>query len=187
MSHSFYDHDLALPRKLLPRTDNFLSEVLEGSFGNGFGILRCGARRALTGSEIPAIVPNPDPNPFVLRRISVDDIPPPCISHPLPPFSASLNQVTQMKAPIVMIPLSIQVLSELPGTGHRSSKGCIYRPHEDSPEVIRHFRECVHARGDMPIQSIINLVHHLVQPQGTGRPILRPRKRLDLSPLLYRS
>ena len=36
MSHSFYDHDLTLPRKLLP-TDNFLSKVFESSFGDGFG------------------------------------------------------------------------------------------------------------------------------------------------------
>ena len=84
-------------------------------------------RRLLTGTEIPAIVPNPDPNPFMPRRISVDDIPPPCVPHPLPPFSTSLTQVTQMKPPMVMIPLSIQVLSELPGTGHRSTKGRIYR------------------------------------------------------------
>ena len=36
MSHSCYDHDLTLPRKLLP-TDNFLSKVFESSFGDGFG------------------------------------------------------------------------------------------------------------------------------------------------------
>ena len=36
MSHSCYDHDLTLPRKLLP-TENFLSKVFESSFGDGFG------------------------------------------------------------------------------------------------------------------------------------------------------
>ena len=36
MSHSCYDHDLTLPRKLLP-TDNFLPKVFESSLGDGFG------------------------------------------------------------------------------------------------------------------------------------------------------
>ena len=126
-------------------------------------------RCLLTGTEIPAIVPNPDPYLYPnKKRICVDDILPPRVSYPLPPFTAVIGQVTRMKAPITMIPISLQVLTELPDTGHRSTQGRIYRPHDDSPEVIRHFRERAHASGDTPVQPIINLVHHLVHKAQGG-------------------
>ena len=61
-----------------------------------------------------------------------------------------------------MIPVRFRVISKIQGFGHRSRLGSIYRPCSESASIIREERAKANNRGDMLVQHLVNLMHHMV-------------------------
>ena len=67
-----------------------------------------------------------------------------------------------------MILIRFQVISKIQGFGHRSRLGSIYGPCSESASIIREERAQANNRGDMPVQHLVNLMHHMVLQAQDG-------------------
>ena len=108
------------------------------------------------------------PFPIMAKLFPQGEDPTAIVDHPLPTVREALPTVTQLNAPYCMIPIRFQVVSEVQGFGHRSRLGSIYRPSSESASIIRDNRVKANNRGDMPVQHLVNFMHHMVLQAQDG-------------------